>query len=847
MTNNFFHTIENEILPFVDKPARYIGGEYNSIVKSTPNDPSLTRIALIYPDLYEIGMSNIGMRILYHLVNKHPDFACERAFAPWPDMEEMLRRYDLPLYSLETKTSLKEFDVLGFTFQYELVYTNFLNMLNLSGIEFRSEDRTEDDPIIIAGGPATANIEPIADFLDAVCIGDGESRIIAMMETIRKGRAEKLARAFILENLADIQGVYVPSLYRPVLTERFAVPTGRVVERYIEPSLNDIDYPTCQLIPSLKAIQDRAVVEVARGCTRGCRFCQAGMTYRPVRERNINTILDIARQTIQQTGYREFSMISLSISDYSQLPTLIKSLDEQFSEHGVSFSLPSLRLDSFTLDLAKSVRQIRKSGLTFAVEGGTQHIRNAINKGINEDELMEVIGIASSLEWRAVKLYFMIGLPGVRGVPEDEDEVQGIIDLVRRIHIQYKSMSITVSIAVFIPKPWTPYQWVKQLSPDEALKRFYYLKDTFRSNRKISVKYHDPYVSYLEGVFSRGDRRLADVLEIAYKKGARFDGWDEFFDIKMWRECFKEANIDPENYLDAMPDDTTFPWEIIDNKTNRAFLEEERAKTITAEATPDCREKCYACDSCDFKTIKPIFAVKPDEIDIDKNFLNNVKIERSNEVLYMRFLCDKKDAMKYRNQIDTEETLSRGLVRANIPFKYTAGYNKHIRIEMGWALPIGFESECEICQVELNSHISSEDFITAMNQNIPAGTKIHSAVVYGGGHKLNRSAKSQYVEFSFEQTETQETILARYEANKNYEKITPKKTKIIELPKYIENIKFENNRVRILYFQTDGGARMQDIISAMTGKDVRAAVCLSPMVHRRFVRRDEVDVDVLMA
>ena len=525
--------IEKEILPFVEKPSRYIGGEWNAEIK---NHTGKTSIALIYPDLYEVGISNIGLKILYHILNSREDIVCERAYAPWADMEEYLRRLSLPLFSLETKTPLGDFDILGFSFQYELLYTNFLNMLDLSGIPFQSKDRSGQMPFIIAGGPVTPNLEPIAPFLDAVCVGDGETVIVQMVDAIKNGKLSKKSRLEILESLARIEGVYVPSLYREMEENGMIVLDGKKVRRAIECDLEKIDFVTKQILPNLQAVQDRAVVEAARGCTRGCRFCQAGIAYRPVRERSLDNILEITRQAVKKTGYREFSLISLSISDYSALIPLIENLDAQFSRHGVSFSLPSLRLDTFTLDLAKKVKEVRKSGLTFAVEGGSQQIRDAINKGVSEEELIKVVQIAKSLEWKSVKLYFMIGLPETGAA----DEIEGIAALVERVARDARGMNITVSVAVFIPKPHTPFQWEAQMLPEAGMEAFRKLIGLMKRHRNINIRYNNPYLSYIEGIFSRGDRGLG-AIETAFRKGARFDGWNDRINLEIWNEAFRET------------------------------------------------------------------------------------------------------------------------------------------------------------------------------------------------------------------------------------------------------------------------------------------------------------------
>lgn len=823
-----YRRVQEEILPYVEKPARYVGGEINQVQKSAAGR---TRIALLYPDAYEIGISNLGLKILYHLLNQEDDFVCERAYAPWTDMEARLREKGLPLYSLESKTPLGEFDILGFSFQYELLYTNFLNILDLSGIPFRSAEREEGHPFILAGGPAALNLEPVAHFLDAVCLGDGESRIIAMSRVIREGRARGDSRAVILSALAEVEGVYVPSLYREEENRGHLLARGPAVRRYVEPDLEEIDFCTSQLLPNMKAIQDRAVIEVARGCTRGCRFCQAGMTYRPLRERSVATLLGLARRAIRETGYREFSLISLSISDYSRLFELVDRLDEQFSPHGVSFSLPSLRLDSFSLELAKKVQEIRKSGLTFAVEGGTQRIRDIINKGVTEEELYGVLDIAGSLGWRSVKLYFMIGLPQGPGA-EQEDEIQGIHDLVVRLHRRYPRLGITVSVAIFVPKPHTPFQWDAQMSPDEGREAFTRLLNPFRKNHKINIRFNNPRVSFLEGVFSRGDRSLSRVVELAWQKGARFDGWNEHFNLDLWLECFAQAGIDPYAYLRARELTDALPWEVTDNGASRGFLLEERAKAWTAGLTADCRVGCVSCQICDFRTVMNREA-RDTRPAVDPDYLREIQVRDREAVGSLRFVYTKLEEQRYLTQVDLEEMLSRAMIRAGIPVKFSAGFNPHISIEMGWAIPTGFESSYEVSQVDVWEEISGEEFCTRMNAVLPAGVQITQARALPLAHKLNRHTKQQEVVFELDCPLTRAEVEERCRAYPVFRKVTPKKTKEITVAEFLKYFTIKDQKMTVCYRQTDGGARLQDMIEALCGWDQAAAQVYRPRVTGR--------------
>lgn len=843
MINSHWNVIEREILPFVEKPARYTGGELNSVVKDRAGK---TSVALIYPDVYEVGISNIGLKILYDIVNKQKDLVCERAYAPWADMEKELREKNVPLYGLESKTPLGEFDILGFSFQYELLYTNFLNMLDLSGIPFYSTDRKENHPFIIAGGPASVNPEPVARFLDAVAVGDGEKVILDIARAVRNGKLKNKKRQDILQDLAKIEGVYVPSLHVEEDKNGFIVPKGEMIKRAFFPDLEDCDFVTKQIIPNIQAVQDRAVVEAARGCTRGCRFCQAGMTYRPVRERSAATILKLAREAVKNTGYHEFSLISLSISDHSQLSTMIETLDKQFSSHGVSFSLPSLRLDSFTLDLAKKVREIRKSGLTFAVEGGTAVIRESINKGVKEDELMNVISIAKGEGWKNVKLYFMIGLPHTNAA----DEIKGIAELCEKIAQRYRDMSMTVSVAVFIPKPHTPFQWSAQLGPDEGLARFHELIQLLKRNRRINIRYNNPHLSYLEGIFSRGDRKLAWAIEAAFKKGARFDGWNEKADLNLWGEAFKEAGIDPAFYLKEKTTDTVLPWEIIDAGADRKFLLKELEKSVSGLPTADCsnaRNACANdCGNCDFEEVKPRLQKnrRSPEPRVDRGFLKNIVIGTEPAYL-MRFIYTKTGAMKFINPIDLEELLSRALIRADIPIVFTKGFNPHIRVEMGWALPVGFSSLYEPAEVELSKKISGNKFLKLMNRTLPAGVRVEKAECFKTPRpKLARAGKDQLVSFVIDSAVPPKTVSDNLKNASKFVKITSKGEKTLDLNEYITDLSFRGTKTLVTYFQTEGGARIQDVINGMTGFDVRQAVQLDPLILKRSARKDGDEIEL---
>lgn len=591
------------LLAKVEKPARYVGNELNSVVK--PITENTIRFAWCFPDLYEIGMSHLGSLIMYHLLNEQDNIFCERCYTPASDMEEAMKHAGVPLFTLETKTPVKEFDMIGFTLQYELSYTNILHMLTLANIPLLKKDRTNEDPLVIFGGPCAYNPEPLADIADLVIIGEAEEVMLEVLDCFEQHRSDK---DIFLEEAAAIQGVYVPSLYAVDYNEDGSIETirsisektGSTIKKRIIKNLDESYFPEKPLIPFLNVVHDRATIELFRGCIRGCRFCQAGIIYRPVREKKPETLAKTAKNIIANTGYEELSLTSLSTSDYSSLKDLTEDLTNSFAQNRVGLSLPSLRLDNTTMDILKEIQKVRKSGLTFAPEAGTQRLRDVINKGITEEDLLLAVKNAYEAGWNQVKLYFMIGLP-----TETMEDVEGIFDLVTRLeHEVYHKrdkqhthpLKIGVSVSNFVPKPFTPFQWVPQNSMDEFRKKNRFLKEKFRTKKSIQFNYHDADTSILEGVFARGDRRLTQVLVKAYEKGCKFDGWAEHFKMDKWKEAFHECGVDIDFYtLRERHENEVFPWEHIDVQVTRQFLFKEYERALLEKTTPHCRAQCSAC------------------------------------------------------------------------------------------------------------------------------------------------------------------------------------------------------------------------------------------------------------
>lgn len=598
-----------DILSSVQKPARYTGGEFASIIK--PADEVEATICLAFPDVYEVGMSYLGFKILYHLLNKQQGVQAERVYTPWIDMEAKMRERHIPLRTLETKKTLKECDIVGFTLQYELSYTNILNMLDLGGVPVLAAERTEEDPLVIVGGPCVYNPEPLADFFDFAIIGEGEEVMAEVMEAYKawKRAGKPGGRQAFLQEVVKINGIYVPSFYEVEYNENLTVKAVRpvnvnapaVVYKRVVRDMNSVDFPTSPIVPFGEIVHDRIMLEVFRGCSRGCRFCHAGMVYRPVRERKPEVLKDLARQLVDNTGYNEISLVSLSSADYSCLAPMVHDMIEEFKDDRVSVSLPSLRIDSFCVAIAKEIQAVRKSGLTFAPEAGSQKMRDVINKGVTEEDLMNAVGAAFESGWNSVKLYFMIGLPF-----ENDDDVLAIADLARKVQYKYyqvtgkRGCKVTCSASFFVPKPYTAFQWFAQDDLENIRRKQFLLKDEIKTIKNVTLNYHDSKTGIIEAVFARGDRKVGKALLLAWQKGARFDGWSDCFDYERWLEAFAEAGLDKDFYAARQRGEhEVFPWEHISPGVSRKFLWNEWQKAYAQQLTHDCRRStCTGCGVC---------------------------------------------------------------------------------------------------------------------------------------------------------------------------------------------------------------------------------------------------------
>ncbi len=675
-----------EILPFCQKPIRYTGGEYNLLLKERKKDTIL--FGLIFPDVYEVGMSNYGLKILYHILNRHPSVIAERAYAPWPDFGRLLKEKGILLYSLETKTPLKDFHILGFSLQSELSYTTVLYILDLAGIPLKAAERSDSDPLVIAGGPCCVNPLPMAEFFDAFCIGDGEEVVKEIVEVYRNcgGKREE-----VLSALSKIEGVYVPRKKN-----------SHLIKRRIKEDLREEDFPFPPLVPICEIVHDRLTIEVMRGCTRGCRFCQAGMINRPVRLRDPEEILFLAERGIRSSGWEELSLLAFSVSDYPNLANLLTHLNALLYKKRVAISLPSMRGEDFSLSLAQKLKAIKKTGLTFAPETISSRLKGLVNKDVKEESIFQALAAASEAGWLGVKLYFMIGLPG-----ETEEDVREIAQFILACARRFKKMEIRFSVSPFIPKPHTPLQWQPFSDVKSLVEKIDLLKrEAKRSN--IRPKWENPYQAQIQAVLARGDEKLSPVVLSAYRKGSIFTEWSEFFNYGDWEESFQEVGINPEDYLKEKPKEVPLPWDFIDVGVSKEFLLAEARRAEMGIFTPDCRQancqQCGVCPTGDLRKKRESTSLPP-ELEIPNGYERKVFLANTSKVTY-RIKYAVGESFLFASHLDLVRQFYRTFRRSELPVAFSAGFSPHPLVSFGPPLPVGVTSRGEYLDVQLAASYS---------------------------------------------------------------------------------------------------------------------------------------------
>ena len=822
--------VPHEVLQSVLKPSRYTGGEWNAVHKDWENTDCHWALAL--PDVYEVGMSNLGLAILYEILNSQEKVVAERVYAPWTDMEAEMRQRQMSLFSLESKHEVAAFDFLGFSLQYEMIYSNVLNMLDLSGIPIWTKDRSEDMPFILGGGPCVYNVEPLADFFDFFIIGEGEDVVKDLSEAFLawQGEGRPGGRRGFLERLLEIPGIYVPSFYQPEYTEAgdfkalnpLSPKAQPIIYKRVIKDMNTAKSVERPLVPFMDIVHNRIMLELFRGCSRGCRFCQAGICYRPARERREENLKQMARKLVDSSGYDEMSLTSLSSADYSCLGRLVDDLLHDFKEEKVSFSLPSLRIDSFSIDLAHKMQQVRKSGLTFAPEAGTQRMRDVINKGVTEENLLTACGAAFRQGWKQVKLYFMMGLP-----TETDEDIIGIAELAKKVVDLYteikgrRGVKVTISVSCFVPKPFTPFQWFGQLPIAEFERRQRLLKEHIK-DRAITFNYHDARLSVIEGVLARGDRRLAQVIYQAWADGAKFDGWSDLYKDEIWHEAFEKCGIDL-SYYNARHREfgEALPWAHTSPGVNEEFLRREWEKAMAGALTEDCRRgRCSACGICTNLKVNVVDFAKEEAwrqeeaakgegaavtealgsgaadgegvFKPQKALKGSPQPPGSQRKLYKyRAEITKGEELRYVSHLDYANIFLRAFDRAKLPMAYSEGFNPHMKVAFASALSLGVTSRAEYMDFELEREVAQPEVWDKLKAQLPPGVEVRELkLLHEKAPALmaqtDEARYSLLVPYDGTEEEAKAAVSAYNKAPEAiYNRVTPKKKREIETKQYM--------------------------------------------------------------
>ncbi len=730
------------------RPSRYIGGEIN-LIKKKPGSTEVS-VVLAFPDVYEVGMSHLGLKLLYHILNARSWIAAERAFAPWVDLENELKNRSIPLATLESGRPLRTFDIVGFSIQHELCYTTILNMLALSRIPLLASQRTQKDPLVIAGGPACFNPEPMAEFFDAMVIGDGEEATLEICRSVKEEKKRKRShRKGLISRLRHIKGVYVPSLFSVHYASDGSIeaieptkPDYKKVEKAIVSRIDDYPFPESQVVPFTGLVHDRLSIEISRGCTRGCRFCQAGMIYRPVRERSPDSIIEKAEKALRLTGYDDLSLLSLSSGDYSCIEPLLKILMDTQARKNVAVSLPSLRVDSLRPALIDQIKRVRKTGFTLAPEAGNDRMRRVINKGLTQEDILQMATAVYGAGWNLIKLYFMIGLP-----MEEEDDLQDIVNLAREVircgGKGERKHRLNVSVATFVPKAHTPFMWSPQISLTESKKRLRFIRDALRGSR-VRVKWNHPEMSWLEGIFARGDRRLSKTVIRAWKQGARFDAWSEHFKLELWEEALQATGIDPGFYLHrerSMRE--TMPWDHINSGVSTSFLIKEWHRAEKGQVTPDCRHGCLECGVCDHKAIDPV--IFNGWNGTSRNVADEPLPPHPSKARRYRLSFTKLDRARYLSHLELVRVFIRAFNRSGINLVYSKGFHPMPKLSFAYALPVGTESMEETVDIEFTNDKSPSRLMEELNCQLPKGIAVTSVKELPPGQKRAKLEESHFL------------------------------------------------------------------------------------------------------